>query len=69
MSTNLFKVFWFEAISFLIVILIFITIHNKYIVSRAAFWVFKIELLPVKNDSETFVEQLLNEKDMTDIFQ
>ena len=68
-STNLFKVFWFEAISFLLVILICITIHNKYIVSCAALWVFKIKLLPVKNDSETFVEQLLNEKDMTDIFQ
>ena len=61
--------FWFQAISFLIDILICVTIHNKYIVSRASFWVFKIELLPVKNDSETFVEQLLNEKDVTDIFQ
>ena len=38
-------------------------------VSRASFGVFKIELLPVKNDSETFIEQLLNEQGMTEIFQ
>ena len=76
MPTNLFKLARFKFIPSPPVIFLFIlsciSFQNKYIVSSASFRVFQIELGPVKNDPETFIEQLLNEKhtkEIIDIFK